>query len=105
DRTEVELDVEAVFTGDAVAFADLWDLGCEFGDSCKLAGGGFDADDRGEPVAEGAGVDLGAVAGDDAATLETLDALGDRGRGEVDAAAKLRERDPAVLRQPSDDLS
>ena len=77
DRAQVELEVEAVFPGDAVALADLLDLGGEFGDSGQLAWGGLDADDRRQLVAEGARVDLGAIAGDDAGALETLDTLGD----------------------------
>ena len=48
----------------------------------------------GKPTA--LGVDLGAVAGDDAGALEPLNALGD-GRGrEADAAAELRHPQPAV---------
>ena len=61
--------------------------------------------DRGELVAERTRVELRAVAGDHAGALEALDALGGRGRREVDAPAELGERDPAVRDELGDDLA
>src|SRR6266516_4506716 len=67
--------------------------------------GRLDANDRGQRVAEGTGIDLGAVAGDDAGPLETLDALGDRRGGQAHAPAEFGEGDAAVARELADDLT
>ena len=104
DRAEVELDVEAVLTGDPQAFFDLGDLRRQLGDLRQLTDGGLDADDRGQLVAERARVDLGAVAGDHPGLLEAPDALGDRRRGQVRPAPELGERDAAIAGKLADDL-
>ena len=88
-----------------MAFADLRDLQRELGNPRQLAGGGLDAHDRGQLVAERARIDLGPVAGDHPGPLETLNPLGD-GRGrQIHPPAELGERDAAVGRQLADDLT
>ena len=66
DRVQVELHQEAVVTGDAVALDDLGRLAGELGDAGQLPRRRSHPDDRGDPVAERARVDLGVVAGDHA---------------------------------------
>src|SRR4051812_24854307 len=75
DVAHVRLEEEAVLAGDAVALDDLRRGLRDLGDLRELARRRPDADDRGQRVAEGARVDLGAVAGDDAVGLEALHAL------------------------------
>jgi hypothetical protein len=65
----------AVLAGDAVALGDLGRLPGELGDPLELAGGGADLDNRRDGEAEGARVDVRAVAGDDPGPLEPLHAL------------------------------
>src|SRR5438045_1548547 len=101
----MQLEVEAVLARDAVALADLGDLGRELGDLREPSGRRADAHDGGQRVAERARVDLGAIAGDHALALEALHARGNRGRREPDAAAELGDRKPAVGRELADDLT
>ena len=95
----VDLHVEAVLAGHAVALDDLGRGLRDLGDLRDLARRGAHADDRGEREAERARVHVGAVAGDRAVALEPGQALGDGGRGEADAAAQLGLADPGVLLQ------
>ena len=88
-----------------MAFAHLRNFQRQLRDPRQLARSGLDPHDRRQLVAEGAGIDLGAVTDDDARPLEALDALGHRRRRQVDAPAKLGERDAAVGRQLTDDLT
>ena len=103
DRAQVDLEEEAVLARDAMAFAHLRCFHCELRDPRQLAWGGLDPDDRGQLIAEGAGINLGAVACDHAGPLEALDALGHSWRRQVDAPAQLGERDAAIARQLADD--
>ena len=64
----------------------------------------MDADQRGDPEADGARVDHRVVAGDHAGRLEFADPLVHGGRGEPDPTAQLGVGRPAVLPQRGDDL-
>src|SRR5438093_50664 len=66
DRAQVNLEEETVLARNAMAFAHLRDLQRELRDPLQLARGGLDPHDRRQLVAEGAGIDLGAVTGYDA---------------------------------------
>src|SRR4051812_43991349 len=79
----------AVVAGDAVALGDLGGPAGELGDLGDLLRRRAHADDHAQRVAERTRVDLGPVAGDHTRRLQPLDALGDGGRGQADAAAEL----------------
>jgi hypothetical protein len=74
----VDLDEEAVLSGDPIALAELVHPAGQLGDPGQLARGGPDPDERGDRQAERGRVDLRAVAGDDAGALQALDPLGNR---------------------------
>src|SRR5919198_335881 len=97
DVAHRRLHEEAVLAGDAMALDDLGRLARELGDLGDLARRRADADHHGERIAERPRVDPGVVADDRAVALEPLDALGDGGRREADAAAGLGEAEPAVV--------
>src|SRR5262249_46547871 len=99
DRCGVDLDEEAVFAADAMAFGDF---GCFFGqggDLGELPGGRADADEGGDRQAERGGADVRPVAGDDTGSLQPLDALGDGGGRHAYAAGECGHRDPGVAVQ------
>ncbi len=80
----MQLEEEAVLARDAVALDDLRCLSCDLADPVELAGRGRNAYDCRDRVPELGRVDVDVVAADHAVTLEPLNALGDRRRGEVD---------------------
>src|SRR6266487_5281138 len=88
-----------------MAFGDLTNLERELGNPRELTWSRLDADDRRQLVAQGTGVDLGAVPDDDSGPLKALDAFGHRGRGQIDAPAELGERDATVGCELADDLT
>jgi inner membrane transporter RhtA len=92
----MQLQEEAVLSGDPVALRDLRDLARELPNPLEPAGRRRDANDRRDRIADGARVDAGVVAGDHARTLETLDALGDRGRRKRHAPTELGDRQPCI---------
>src|SRR5436190_18008695 len=83
---DVRREDEAVLARDAMAFDDLGGALGEPGDLRQLPRRGADADDRGQGVAERAGIDRRAVARDHPRVLETADEVTHRRRGEPDAA-------------------
>src|SRR5262245_29354963 len=105
DRTQVDLEIEAILTGDPMALADLCNLGGELRDAGQLPRGRLDPHDRGQLVAEPSRVDLGAVAGDHAGPFETLHALRYRGRGEIHTPAQLGHRHTTLAGQLAEDLT
>jgi hypothetical protein len=105
NRAQVHLEEEAILTRDPVALAHLANFLRELRNPRQLTWGGLDAHDCRQLVAEGAGIDLGAVAGDHTGSLETLNPLGHSRRGEVDPSAQLGDRDAAVPCQLADDLT
>ena len=68
----------------------------QLGDLVDLARRGPDTDDRAQRIAERGGVNGGVIATNDALTLQTLESLGDRRRGQPDAPAELRDRQAGV---------
>jgi inner membrane transporter RhtA len=92
----VQLEKEAVFPGDPVALDDLGCVACDLADLVQLPRRRCYAHDGRDRVAEFGRVDVRVVATDDAGALETLHAVGDRGRREVDTATELCHREPCV---------
>ena len=68
----------------------------QLGDLVDLARRGPDTDDCAQRIAERGGVNGGVIATDYALTLQTLESLGDRRRGQTDAPAELRDREAGV---------
>ena len=76
----MELHVEAVLAGHAVALDDLGRRARDVGDGGDLPRRRAHPQHGGERVAERARLDVDAVAGDHAVALEPAQALGDGGR-------------------------
>jgi len=96
DGGGVELEQEAVFTGDAVALGDLRQRLGKFGDVGELSGGGADAGERGDGQSERGGVDLELVAGDDPGSFQALDPFGDRRCAHADPSGQRGHADARV---------
>ena len=94
----LHLEEQRVLAGHVMALehvVERRDVALEAADRLRVRYG--DPDEGGDVLADEPGVDHRVIAGDDAAVLELLHALGHRGRGEPDVIADLRERQPAVL--------
>ena len=100
----MQLHVEAVLAGHAVAFHDLRRLARQLGDLGQLARRRLDPHHGAERIAERARVHLGAVAADHAVGLQPLQPLRHRGRRQAHAAPQLGHRRAGVLLQMPDQL-
>lgn len=103
DRAQMDLQVEAVLTCDAMALANFGNRPGKFLDPAQVAADRLDADDGRQLVAEGPRIDLRPVTGDDSRLLKPPYALGHSRRGEVHAPAQLRERQAAVVGELAND--
>jgi hypothetical protein len=99
----VQLQQEAVLAGDAVAGDHFRCSARDLRDLAQLLRGRADPDDRADRIAERLRLDVGVVAGDDAAALEARHAFADGGRGQADAPAELGVADPRVALKLGED--
>jgi inner membrane transporter RhtA len=99
----VEPQEVAVLARDPVALGNLGGSARDLGDALKLARRRADANDRCDRIPERRRIEVGVVAADGPGTLEALDPLGDRRRGEPDAAPELRHAQTTLGLQLAED--
>ena len=96
DRAHVGGHHVAVVAGDPAAVDDLRASPCELGDAVQLARRRSHPENRGQRQPQRPRVDARVVAEDHPVPLQPLQALGDRRRGQPDAATQLRQAEPGV---------
>jgi hypothetical protein len=81
---EMDLEDEAILTGNAMTFDHLRDAARQFGNGGQLAGVWADPDVSGEGETERRRIEVDVVSPDDPGLLQAADALGHRGRRHPD---------------------
>lgn len=97
DRRQVNLQHEAVLTGDAMTLDHLQQRSCQLGHLRKLARRGSHADDGADGVAKRDRVEVQTPASNHSSLFQAQHTLAHSRRGHADATRKIRRAHPRVI--------